>query len=84
MVCVAWVLGRGVLVATGTGANRSSVAAYTREDLGATTLELSAAEMAQVGKAGERAAAPQGVLAARRRTCIDGWTEGVRPVPPRK
>ena len=64
MVCVAWVLGRGVLVATGTGANRSSVAAYTREDLGATTLELSAAEMAQVGKAGERAAAAAAAAAA--------------------
>ena len=64
MVCVAWVLGRGVLVATGTGATRSSVAAYTREDLGATTLELSAAEMAQVGKAGERAAAAAAAAAA--------------------
>ena len=57
MVCVAWVLGRGVVVAAGTGANVTSIPAFTREDLGASTLVLSEEEMEQVGKAGERAAA---------------------------
>ena len=55
MVCVAWVLGRGVLVAAGTGANHSKVDANTREDLGATALVLTADEMVRVGKAGARA-----------------------------
>ena len=57
MVCVAWVLGRGVLVAAGTGSNHSKVAANTREDLGATAVVLTPDEMVRVGKAGERAAA---------------------------
>ena len=65
MVCVAWVLGRGVLLAAGTGANTSTVAAHTREDLGATTLVLSADEMARVGEAGERAAARAAAASAR-------------------
>ena len=63
MVCVAWVLGRGVLVAAGTGADASTVAAYSREDLGATTLVLTEDEMARVGRAGERAAAARFVAA---------------------
>ena len=63
LVCVAWVLGRGVLVAAGTGANASTVAAYSREDLGATTLVLTEDEMARVGRAGERAAAARVVEA---------------------
>lgn len=54
MVCVAWVLGRGVLVAAGTGANHSKVPENTREDLGATALVLTADEMVRVGKVGER------------------------------
>jgi len=54
MVCVAWVLGRGVLVAAGTGSNASKVGAHTREDLGATALVLTADEMARVGGVGER------------------------------
>ena len=54
MVCVAWVLGRGVLVAAGSGANHTKIAENTREDLGATALVLTDDEMARVGKAGER------------------------------
>jgi len=57
MVCIAWVLGRGVIVAAGTGSNHSKVVRETREDLGATALVLTADEMERVGKAGERAAA---------------------------
>lgn len=56
MVCVAWVLGRGVLVAAGTGSNHSKVAREAREDLGATALVLTADEMVRVGEAGEREA----------------------------
>ena len=56
MVCVAWVLGRGVVVAAGTGSNHSKVAANTREDLGATSLVLSDDELTRVGEAGVRAA----------------------------
>ena len=67
MVCVAWVLGRGVLVAAGTGANHSKVAANTREDLGATALVLTSEEMSRVGKAGERAAAAAAARAHRER-----------------
>jgi hypothetical protein len=52
-----WVLGRGVVVAAGTGSNYSKVARNTEEDLGATALVLTADEMVRVGKAGERAAA---------------------------
>jgi diketogulonate reductase-like aldo/keto reductase len=52
MVCIAWVLGRGVLVAAGTGANASKVGRNTREDLGASALVLTADEMARVGQAG--------------------------------
>ena len=68
MVCVAWVLGRGVLVAAGTGANRSTVADFSREDLGATALVLTDNEMAKVGKAGERAAAVAAAATAARGT----------------
>ena len=50
-------LGRGVIVAAGTGANHTKVAANTREDLGATALVLTADEMKRVGEAGERARA---------------------------
>ena len=57
MVCVAWVLGRGVIVAAGTGSNVTRIPANTREDLGATALVLTDDEMERVGKAGERAAA---------------------------
>lgn len=57
MVCIAWVLGRGVVVAAGTGSNYTTVPANTREDLGATMLVLTEEEMERVGKAGERAAA---------------------------
>ena len=57
MVCVAWVLGRGVLVAAGTGSNSSTAGQFSLEDLGATALVLTEDEMAAVGKAGERAAA---------------------------
>ena len=52
MVCVAWVLGRGVVVAAGTGANASTVAQYSIEDLSATTLVLTDAEMVAVGAIG--------------------------------
>ena len=65
MVCVAWVLGRGVLVATGTGSNHSKIAANTREDLGATALVLTTDEMLRVGKAGELAAAAAAAPGAR-------------------
>ena len=51
-VCVAWVLARNVVVAAGTGADATTVAQYTREDLGATTVVLTATEVAAVGKAG--------------------------------
>ena len=61
MVCVAWVLGRGILVAAGTGANHSKIAANTREDLGATMLALTADEMEKVGKAGLEAARAKAV-----------------------
>ena len=60
MVCVAWVLGRGVVVAAGTGSNVTKIPANTREDLGATALVLTKDEMERVGKAGERAAAARG------------------------
>ena len=55
MVCVAWVLGRGVIVAAGTGANHTKIDANTREDLGATAVVLTEEEMREVGKAGHRA-----------------------------
>ena len=69
MVCVAWVLGRGVVVAAGTGSNAAKVPDNTREDLGATALVLTEDEMERVGRAGEHAA-------ARRRRGRDADTGG--------
>jgi len=57
MVCVAWVLGRGVVVAAGTGSNVTRIPENTRQDLGATALVLTEEVLEQVGKAGARAAA---------------------------
>ena len=48
---------------TGTGSNVTRIAANTREDLGATSLVLTKAEMRRVGKAGERAAAARASVA---------------------
>ena len=55
-VCVSWVLGRGFVVAAGTGSDAVKVASYTHEDLGATALVLTRDEMDAVGKAGLAAA----------------------------
>jgi len=55
-VCVSWVLGRGVVVAAGTGSDAEKISSYTHEDLGATSLVLTPDEMDAVGKAGLAAA----------------------------
>ena len=44
-ICLRWVLQRGAVVAAGTGANASTVAAYAKENLGIFDFQLSDADM---------------------------------------